>query len=169
MLKIYAFLLFLIYSSVSAEIINKIEVNGNQRVSSETIKMFADVSVGKDFNSNDFNTTLKNLYDSNFFNSIELKIKNNILQIYVEEFPIVQNVTIDGVEKTKIKDELLRNISFKSRTSFNKTLLEKDKNTITKILQQFGFYFSNTQILIQDLGDNKVDLVYKIETGEKSK
>jgi len=169
MLKIYAFLLFLIYSSVSAEIINKIEVNGNQRVSSETIKMFADVSVGKDFNSNDFNTTLKNLYDSNFFNSIKLKIKNNILQIYVEEFPIIQNVTIDGVEKTKIKDELLRNISFKSRTSFNKTLLEKDKNTITKILKQFGFYFSNTQILIQDLGDNKVDLVYKIETGEKSK
>jgi outer membrane protein insertion porin family len=169
MLKIYTFLFILFYSSLSAEIINKIEVKGNQRVSQETIKMFADVSLEKDFDNIDFNTTLKNLYDSNFFNTIELKIENNILQIYVEEFPIIQNVTIEGIEKTKIKDELKRNISFSSRTSFNKTLLEKDKNTVTKILKQFGFYFSNTQILIKNLGDNKVDLVYKIETGEKSK
>jgi outer membrane protein insertion porin family len=169
MIKIYTFLFLLIYSSLSAEIISKIEVNGNQRVSSETIKMFANVSIGNDFDTNDFNTTLKNLYNTNFFNSIELKIENNILQIYVDEFPIIQNITIEGVEKKKIKDELLKNISFKSRTSFNKTLLEKDKSTIAKILKQFGFYFSNTQILIKELEDNKLDLVYKIETGEKSK
>jgi outer membrane protein insertion porin family len=169
MIKIYTFLFLLIYSNLSAEIISKIEVNGNQRVSSETIKMFANVSIGNDFDTNDFNTTLKNLYNTNFFNSIELKIENNILQIYVDEFPIIQNITIEGVEKKKIKDELLKNISFKSRTSFNKTLLEKDKSAIAKILKQFGFYFSNTQILIKELGDNKLDLVYKIETGEKSK
>ena len=169
MLKIYTFLFIFFCSSLSAEILNKIEVKGNQRVSPETIKMFADVSIGEDFDSSDFNTTLKNLYDTNFFNKIELKIENNTLQIYVEEFPIIQNVTIEGVEKTKIKDELKRNILFKSRTSFNKILLEKDKNTVTKILKQFGFYFSNTQILIKDLGDNKIDLVYKIQTGEKAK
>jgi outer membrane protein insertion porin family len=169
MLKIYIFLSLLIYSTLSAEIINKIEVNGNQRVSSETIKMFANVSVGKDFDNNDFNSTLKNLYDTNFFNSIKLKIVSNTLNIYVEEFPIIQNVTIEGVEKTKIKEELLRNISFSPRTSFNKILLEKDKNNITNILKQFGFYFSNTQVLITELDDNKIDLVYKIKTGEKSK
>ena len=169
MLKIYTFLFLLISTTLYAEIISKIEIEGNQRVSSETIKMFANVSLGDDFDKNDFNSALKNLYDSNFFNSIELNIENNILQIYVEEFPIIQNITIEGVEKTKIKDELKRNILFKSRTSFNKTLLEKDKNTVTKILKQFGFYFSNTQILIKDLGDNKIDLVYKIQTGEKAK
>ena len=76
MFKIYTFLFIFVYSSLSAEIINKIEVNGNQRVSPETIKMFADVSIGKDFDKSDFNTTLKNLYDSNFFNIIELKIEN---------------------------------------------------------------------------------------------
>ena len=68
MLKIYTFLFILFCSSLSAEILNKIEVKGNQRVSPETIKMFADVSIGEDFDSSDFNTTLKNLYDSNFFN-----------------------------------------------------------------------------------------------------
>ena len=169
MLKIYTFLFLLICNSLYAEIINKIEIKGNQRVSSETIKMFADVSLGDDFDKNDFNSALKNLYDSNFFNSIELNIENNILQIYVEEFPIIQNVSIEGVENKKIKNELIKNISFKSRNSFNKILLEKDKNTIANILKQFGFYFSNTQVLIEELEDNKIDLTYKIETGEKSK
>jgi len=169
MLKIYTFLFLLICNSLAAEIINKIEIKGNQRISSETIKMFANVSLGNDFDKNDFNSVLKNLYDSNFFNSIELKIENNILQIYVEEFPIIQNVSIEGVEKKKIKNELIKNISFKSRNSFNKILLEKDKNTIANILKQFGFYFSNTQVLIEELEDNKIDLTYKIETGEKSK
>ena len=169
MLKIYTFLFLLISTTLYAEIISKIEIEGNQRVSSETIKMFANVSLGDDFDKNDFNSALKNLYDSNFFNSIELKIENNILQIYVEEFPIIQNVSIEGVEKKKIKNELIKNISFKSRNSFNKILLEKDKNTIANILKQFGFYFSNTQVLIEELEDNKIDLTYKIETGEKSK
>ena len=169
MLKIYTFLFLLICNSLAAEIINKIEIKGNQRISSETIKMFANVSLGNDFDSSDFNITLKNLYDSDFFNSIELKIENNILNIYVEEYPIIQNLFIEGIEKKKIKDELIKNISFKPRNSFNKILLEKDKNTITNILKQFGFYFSNTQVLITELEDNKVDLIYKIETGEKSK
>jgi outer membrane protein insertion porin family len=169
MLKIYIFLFLLICNSLTAEIINKIEIKGNQRISSETIKMFANVSLGNDFDSSDFNITLKNLYDSDFFNSIELKIENNILNIYVEEYPIIQNLFIEGIEKKKIKDELIKNISFKPRNSFNKILLEKDKNTITNILKQFGFYFSNTQVLITELEDNKVDLIYKIETGEKSK
>ena len=169
MLKIYTFLFLLICNSLAAEIINKIEIKGNQRISSETIKMFANVSLGNDFDSSDFNITLKNLYDSDFFNSIELKIENNILNIYVEEYPIIQNLFIEGIEKKKIKDELIKNISFKPRNSFNKILLEKDKNTITNILKQFGFYFSNIQVLITELEDNKVDLIYKIETGEKSK
>ena len=169
MLKIYTFLFLLISTTLYAEIIRKIEIEGNQRVSSETIKMFANVSLGDDFDKNDFNSALKNLYDSNFFNSIELKIENNILQIYVEEFPIIQNVSIEGVENKKIKNELIKNISFKSRNSFNKILLEKDKNTIANTLKQFGFYFSNTQVLIVELEDNKIDLIYKIETGEKSK
>ena len=78
MLKIYTFLFLLISTTLYAEIISKIEIEGNQRVSSETIKMFANVSLGDDFDKNDFNSALKNLYDSNFFNSIELNIENNI-------------------------------------------------------------------------------------------
>ena len=149
MLKIYTFLFFLIFTSLSAEIVNKVEITGNQRVSNETIKMFADISNGDDFDSNDFNETLKNLYDSNFFNSIELKIEKNTLKIFVEEFPIIQNVSIEGIEKKKIKEELLENITFKPRTSYNKIFLLKDKNNITDILKKFGFYFSKTQILIK--------------------
>jgi outer membrane protein insertion porin family len=169
MIKIYTFLIFFIFSSLSAEIINKIEIKGNQRVSNETIKMFANITEGNNFDKNDFNAILKNLYDTNFFDSIKLEISKDILKIYVKEFPIIQNVSIEGIEKKKIKEELFENITFKARTSFNKIFLETDKNKITDILKKFGFYFSKTQILIKELEDNKIDLVYQIDTGEKSK
>ena len=169
MFRFYIFLIFFIFNNLSAEIINKIEINGNERVSDETIKMFSNINTGDDFDDNDFNKTLKNLYETNFFNSIELKIEKNTLKIYVEEFPIIQNVSIEGIDSQKIKDELLANVSYKSRTSYNKIFLDKDKDKITDTLKKFGFYFSKTQILIKKLKDNKVDLIYQIETGKRSK
>ena len=40
---------------------------------------------------------------------------------------------------------------------------------ISKILKDFGYYFSNIEILVEDLNDNKVNVTYKIELGDKSK
>ena len=97
MLKIYTFLIFFIFTSLPAEIINKLEITGNQRVSSETIKMFANVTEGNDFDSNDFNTTLKNLYNTNFFDLIELKIVKDTLLIYTNNTKIFLIPTIKTI------------------------------------------------------------------------
>ena len=132
--------------------LNKIEIKGNQRISSETIKMFANVSLGNDFDSSDFNITLKNLYDSDFFNLIELKIENNILNIYVEEYPIIQNLFIEGIEKKKIKDELIKNISFKPRNSFNK--IEMSFHNQKLINWENKLVFTTRQLLILELASN---------------
>ena len=47
-------------------ILKKIEVNGNQRVSSETIKIFSEVKINTDLDSNSLNEILKKLYSTNF-------------------------------------------------------------------------------------------------------
>ena len=51
--------LFSINSILKAEIINKIEIEGNNRISSETIKMFSGVSIKDDLSDNDLNKILK--------------------------------------------------------------------------------------------------------------
>lgn len=160
----------LVFSSfLRAEIIKKINVEGNQRISLETIKMFSGVSINDNLSQNDLNEILKKLYDTNFFNLVSVKIENNILSIKVEENPVIQNIFYEGIESSKILEDLKKNVILKSRSSYNQILIEKDLKNIKNSLKQIGYYFSEVEILLEELKDNKINLTYKIELGKKAK
>ncbi len=170
--KIYLFLMFFFFISTlvaRAEIINKINVEGNQRISSETIKMFSGTSINEDLSENDLNDILKKLYETNFFDLVSVRISDKTLIIKVKENPIIQNITIEGIKSSQILEDLKKNIVLKSRSSFNEVQLDKDKKKIKNFLQNIGYYFSELDILIEELEDNKINLTYKISLGEKAK
>ena len=169
MLKIFSLILFLVCSFANAETIKKIEIFGNKRIPVNTIKMFSNVSVGDKTSTIDVNDVLKKLYDTNFFSNVSINLNENILKIDLIEFPIVQNVFIEGIKSPKIEEEILENIFFKERASFNEIYLNDDRSNLEKILQKKGYYFSDIQILIEKIADNKVNLNYLIDLGEKSK
>ena len=122
--------LFLLIAGSKAEIIEKIDVSGNQRISIETIKMFSGVSVNDNVSEKDLNEILKKLYNTNFFDLVSVKIDNKKLFIKVKENPIIQNIIFEGIKSSTILEELKNNISLKSRSSFNNILLEKDKKKL---------------------------------------
>ena len=165
--NIIIFFIFIFFSFF--EIIKEINIEGNQRISSETIIMFSDIDLESDLNSNDINQILKNLYNTNFFKNVELNIENNVLNIFVEENPIIEKITFIGIKAKKIKKAITQNINLKSRSSFNETLLKKDKENIINTLKNLGYYFSEIEISLEDLGDNKINITYKLELGDKSK
>ena len=43
------------------------------------------------------------------------------------------------------------------------------KHAILSYLKEQGYYFSKITSSYQDLGDNKIDLYYEIDLGEKAK
>ena len=107
--KIILFLIFytLVFSSwLRAEIIDKINIEGNERVSKETIKMLTGVSIKDNLSDNDLNKILKDLYNTNFFDLVTVKIVNNVLVIEVKENPIIQNITYDGIKSSEILKNL---------------------------------------------------------------
>ena len=116
---------FVVTSPIKAEIINKISIDGNERISSETIQMFSGVSLNDDLFDNDLNEILKKLYNTNFFENVSVKVKNNTLLIEVKENPIIQNIYYEGIKSTKILDDLKKNIVLKSRSSVIEVLLEQ--------------------------------------------
>ena len=67
-----------------AEIVKEINIQGNQRISSETVKMFSGVSINDDLLENDLNQILKKLYNTNFFETVSVRLSNDILIIKVE-------------------------------------------------------------------------------------
>ena len=66
---IVAFLFFVNTYSYS-EVVNKVEVVGNERVSKATIIVYGDISLKSDYKSQDLNNILKKLYGTNFFDDI---------------------------------------------------------------------------------------------------
>ena len=161
--------LSLYFSKAFGEIVNKIEIFGNERISNETIKMFADVSIEQDLNQNEINKILKNLYDSNFFDDVEISFKKNVLKIKVKEYPIIDKIIIKGIKADKIKSAISKNLSLKSRSSFNQFFLIKDKDEIKNVLKSLGYYFYRIDTQIENLDNNSVILTYIIDLGEKSK
>ena len=121
-------LLFIIIKPALSEIIKKIEITGNKRVSDETIIMFSTISVNEDIDYNGVNDVLKKLFESNFFKDVVVNFKDNILKINVIENPIIQNINYDGIKAKKIKDIIIKNLNLKPKYSYNENLLKRDKD-----------------------------------------
>ena len=56
--------------NLKADVLKKIEISGNSRISSETIKVYGDIELNKDYSNDDINIIIKKLYDTKFFSKI---------------------------------------------------------------------------------------------------
>ena len=163
-------ILFLNFISFSnAEVIKNIEIIGNERIPNETVEMFSGVKVGDDVNESILNNILKNIYDSSFFNDVKVLIDNQTLKIIVEESYLVENINITGPKANRIIEQLNKVLKVKARKSYNEILILEDKRNILNELKQLGYFFSKVDITIEELKDNKINLNYNIEMGEKAK
>ena len=167
-LKIFTIFLFLTLSSESKNI-DKVIINGNERISTETIVVFADIPTHQNLDENLINQILIRIYESGFFKDVVVKIENQNLIIDVIENPIIQTVFIEGIKKKSIEGSLYEILSLKNRSSFNDLKAKQDEIAISNYLKEEGYYFSTIISSIQELGDNKIDLFYKIDLGKKAK
>ena len=76
-LQLFILSIFLSCSAYSKNY-EKIIINGNERISNETILVFSEISDDKFLDENSLNYILKKLYNSGFFSDVEVKIEKNI-------------------------------------------------------------------------------------------
>jgi len=171
MKKIYLLInivFFLISSSTSAEIVNKIIITGNDRISKETIILFGDIKKDTDINNVKLNNILKNLYDTNFFSNVQVNISNNVLNINVAENPIVQTILFNGIKAKRIKDVLLDSLVLKEKNSYVEFIVENDIIRIKNILKKSGYFFAEVNLSLQTNENKTVNLIYDIVLGDKA-
>ena len=90
-------LLFFVFSVKSySEIVTKVEVKGNERISPETIVVFGDITIGKNYEPSDINLLIKKLYETTFFSNISVELQNGQLSIIVKENPIINLIVFDS-------------------------------------------------------------------------
>ena len=164
------FLICLFFSNYAfSSSLNKIQITGNDLISDETIKLFLDVKINDEIDDNRLNKILKNLYETNFFENVNLNFNNQILFINVIENPIVEKITYKGIKNKKILEIIKENSLVKSRSSFNESLIKKEKLALQNFLKNLSYYNSNIDVIIDFSKNNLVDITYDINLGKKSK
>ena len=164
-------ILFILFFSANAlaTIINDINIENNNRISKETIITYGDIDLEKDYKNDDINQILKNLYDTNFFEDIEITITGNTLNIKVVENKIIQTVKIEGIKSKTMQKSILENLFSRDKSPFLLTRVKQDVQKIKTSLDMAGYYFSNVESKIKENVNDSVDLIFNIELGEKAK
>ena len=164
------FIILIFFSQFSiAQIVKNIEISGNKRIPDETIIMFSSVNVNDEINDNKLNEILKDLYDSSFFENVTVNFTDNNLKISVVEFPIIDEIIYKGIKAKKIQEQIKNNLTLKPRSSFNKIVFLDDQKKILSTLKQLGYYFSTLESYVEELDENRVNIINEIELGEKAK
>ena len=132
------------------------------------LKCLAKKNIGENIDDKDLNEILKRIYDSTFFEDVKVSIKENTLKIVVLENPLVENVEIKGPKAKKIVEELKKNLQVKARTSYNEISFLKDKKN-NRNFKTKRIFFSKVDVIVESLSDNKVNLIYNVEIGDKAK
>ena len=161
-------LLFLV-TTAKAVVINNIKVNNNQRITKETILTYGNIKLNKEYNQKQLNKIIKDLYETNFFKKISLRVDGQTLVLDIEENKIIQSVKVEGVKSNKIKTAILKNLFSKDKSPF---LIEKVKNDVNRMktsLNNIGYYLSNVKSKILENDNNTVDLIFEVTLGDKSK
>ena len=165
----FTFLIFFSFKSLAhSDVVKKIEIIGNDRISSQTIKMFADIPV-EIIETVEINRILKDLYSSNFFEEVKIKFENETLFIEVKEFPLIENFVIKGVKSKTLLSQISEGLISKSRSSYNKIFVKKDLDKIKDKLKNQGYYFTEIKVEAIALENNKVNLEFLVDIGSKAK
>jgi len=170
-MKLITILFLMISLSLSgkAEIITEVIVNNNDRISLNTIKTYGNIEIDVDYSSDDLNNILKNLYETNFFKDVSLKIEKNILVIDVIENKLIQSININGIKSPKITEAILDRLSLKTKSPFIESQVEEDLMRIESSLSYEGYYFSTITSNIEENPNNTINLNFDIDLGNKVK
>ena len=172
---INTFLKIIIFTSIFfsgyafSNTLDKINITGNERISDETIKLFINVKVNDEIDNNKLNNILKDLYETDFFKDINISFNNQVLLINVVENAIIENIFYKGIKSNKILEFIKESSSIKSRSSYNESLIKKEKLKVKNVLKNLGYYKSDLDILVEQLENNLVNITYDINLGKKSK
>ena len=168
-MKKYLFIILLIFNYANAEVVKKIQVEGNSKISNETIKVYGDININTNYNSAEINDILKKLYATEFFETVDLGLQNGILKIRVKEYPAINAIKIEGEKTDKIRKAILERLDLKEKNSFIKSKLTDDIYKIKKIYASLGFNFVEVEAKIENFDDNRLNLIFFVEKGIQTK
>ena len=148
--------------------IEKIIIEGNQRIEALTIQSYLLLRVGESFDRQLMNQTLKSLYATGYFSDVAVTRVSNSLLVKVVENPVINRIAFEG--NLRLDDEILEpEISLKPRVVYSRTRVQKAVRRIIDIYRANGRFAAIVTPKIITRPQNRIDLVFEIQEGPLTK
>lgn len=145
-------------------VFSRIDVTGNQRIESATVRSFSGLEAGEPVTPQEINLAVRRLYDSGLFEEVTVTPGAGRLLIAVKENPIINQIAFEGNDD--LDDEaLLTAIELRPRLAYSAEAAEADAQRITDAYRFSGRYSAAVEPVIIRRPDNRVDLVFEIYEG----
>ncbi len=164
------FIFFIAFTNIAnSEVINNIQINGNKRISDETVKIYGGVENNKNYTETDLNKILQSIYSTNFFKNVEVKISNKTLIINLEEHPVINQLIIVGEKTKNFREQIKKTIFSKQKGSYIKSFISEDIEKIKNLYSSIGYNSAKVDVKIRKIDEQNLDLVIEVLRGNPTK
>ena len=151
-----------------AQIIQSIAVSGAQRLEPQTIVSYIRLNVGDVYTQAAADQAIKDLYATELFSTATVRNDRGNVVIDVVENPVVNRIIIEGNKRLK-NDKIVPEIKLAPRQIYTRSKVRADTQRIIELYKRQGRFAATVEPKIVQLSQNRVDIVYEISEGPKSK
>ncbi|MGD8767197.1 MAG: outer membrane protein assembly factor BamA, partial [Methyloceanibacter sp.] len=148
--------------------ISSVIVQGNQRVEAETIRSYLTFSAGDPYDPGEINQSLKTLFATGLFKDVRIRRQYANVVVVVVENPVVARVRFEGNQDVD-SDTLRAEVQLKPRSVYTQARVQADEQRIRDVLARQGLYDAQVSAQVIPLGGNRVEVVFQIGEGIKTK
>jgi outer membrane protein insertion porin family len=151
-----------------ASVIRSIAITGNQRLEPETVLSYIKLRVGEAYDRERLDEALRDLYNTDLFADVAIRDNQGSLTIEVRESPVVNRIVLEGNKRLK-DDKITPEIRLAPRQIFSRAKARADVARIIELYRRQGRFAATVEPKIVQLEQNRVDVVYEINEGPKSR
>jgi outer membrane protein insertion porin family len=146
---------------------NYIVVQGNRRVEAETVRSYFKVAPGEHLDAAKINAALKALYASGLFEDVHITQSGGHVVVTVVEAAVINRLAFEGNHRMK-DEQLEQEIQSKARDSLSRAKVQADTQRIIDVYHRSGRFDVSVVPQMIERPNNRVDLIFKINEGEKT-
>jgi len=148
-------------------IVRSIRIEGTQRVDPQTVRSYLTIREGDRLSAAQLDDSLKALFATGYFADVALNPEGDVLVVRVTENPVINRVAFEG--NSKIEDEALSSeVQSRARIVYTRTRVQNDVKRILELYRRSGRFAARVEPKIIQLEQNRVDLVFEIEEGDRT-
>ena len=154
--------------AAEADVIQSITVVGTQRLEGDTVRSYIRLRTGQSWSQVVADQALKDLYATELFADASIRNNNGAVIVEVRENPVVNRIILEGNKRIK-NDKIEPEIKLAPRQIFSRSKVRADVARIVELYKRQGRFAASVEPKMVQLDQNRVDIVFEINEGPKSK